>query len=205
MERKVIIFKPNGAPIPGACVTINDTKVDVVDNIIYLGHRMNDNIYEVDLSKCVEDFNRQCNMFMADFKYTSSYMRNILFQKYCMSFYGSQVIPLWDSKIEMLYKSWRIAVSRVWRLPWKTYCCLLPNLVGCMSPELCFAKRCIKFINMALNSLNSTVKTISNMGLHGSHSIMGNNYRFLQTRLNMCQGKVLPRWDDVCKDESETI
>ena len=67
-------------------MTINDTKVDVVDNIIYLGHRMTDNIYEGDLSKCVEDFNRQCNMFMADFKYTSSYMRNILFSEILYEF-----------------------------------------------------------------------------------------------------------------------
>ena len=59
-------------PIQDPCVIINDTKVDVVDNIIYLGHRMTDNVYEDDVPKCVEDFNRQCNMFMADFKYTSS-------------------------------------------------------------------------------------------------------------------------------------
>ena len=69
----------------------------------------------------------------------------------------------------MLYKSWCIAVRRVWRLPWKTHCCLLPHLVGCINPELWFAKICIKFINMAFNSENRTVKIISKIG----HSILG--------------------------------
>ena len=96
-------------------------------------------------------------------------------------------------------------MRRLWRLPWITHCCFLPHIVGCMSPELWFAKRCIKFINMAVNSRNYTVKTISNMGLFGSHSIMGSNYKYLQSRFKMCQGHVSKRWDDICKDEAETI
>ena len=43
-KSKVINFKSNSAPILDPCVTINDTKVDVVDSIIYLGYRMTDNI-----------------------------------------------------------------------------------------------------------------------------------------------------------------
>ena len=176
-KTKVIVFKPNSVQTPDPYVVVNGVKVDVADNFIYLGHKMTDNIYDVGVSKCVEDFDRQFNMFMADFKYAGSHLRNILFQRYCTCFYGTHIIPLWDDKMEMPCKSWRIAVRRLWRLPWKTHCCLLPHIVGCMSPELWFAKRCIKFINMAVNSRNYTVKTISNMGLFGSHSIMGSNYK----------------------------
>ena len=65
---------------------------------------------------------RQCNMFLADFKSASSYMRNYLFSKYCTSFYGSNVLPLYDDSMENLCKSWRIAIRRVWRIPWRTHC-----------------------------------------------------------------------------------
>ena len=127
-KSKLIVFKPNSVQTPDPYVVINGVKVDVADNFIYLnlGHKMTDNIYDAVVSKCVEDFNRQFNMFMADFKYAGSHLRNILFQRYCTSFYGTHIIPLWDDKMEMLCKSWRIAVRRLWRLPWKTHWSLLP-------------------------------------------------------------------------------
>ncbi len=45
-----------------------------------------------------------------------------------------------------VYIAWRIAMSNVWRVPWTTYCNLLPH----HGPGLWFSKRGIKLINMAL-------------------------------------------------------
>ncbi len=58
---------------------------------------MTNNIYDFNLSKCIGDFNRQCNMFLADFKYVNSHIRNVLFQRYCTNFYGTQIVPLFDN------------------------------------------------------------------------------------------------------------
>ncbi len=122
--------------------------------------------------KCIDDFNRQCNMFFADFKHCCCHIRNILFQRYCTNFYRSQLLPFLDIKIQELYIAWRVAVYRVWRVPWRTHHNMLAHIAGVMDSEFFFEKRCIKFIKMALASENCTVCTISNMGWCGSHSIM---------------------------------
>ena len=45
--------------------------------------------------------------------------------------------------------------------------------------------RCIHFINKAINSVNQTVKTLSNMGKYGSYSILCSNYGHLKYKYNM--------------------
>ncbi len=84
------------------------------NNVIHLGdHLLTENIHEFNVSKCIDDFNRQCNMFFADFKHCSCHIRNILFQQYRTNFYGSQLLPFFDVKIQELYITWRVTVRRV--------------------------------------------------------------------------------------------
>ncbi len=73
-------------------------------------------------------------------------------------------------------------MSKVWRVPWTTHYNLLPHLAGVMDPELWFSKICIKFIKMALNSDHIIVRTIINVGLNGTRSIMGGNWRHLRSK-----------------------
>ncbi len=66
-----------------------------------------------------------------------------------------------------LYTAWRIAVRRVWRVHWTTHCVLLLHLAVCMDIELWFSRRCIRFLNMAMESDNVVVRTIINIGVEG--------------------------------------
>ena len=63
-----------------------------------------------------------------------------------------------------------------------------------MDPKLMLAKRCIKFINNATNSSNNIVKTISNMGLYSSCSIMGANVRHLEALYSTQVSNVQKTW-----------
>ncbi len=58
----------------------------------------------------VEDFNRQSNILFANFKHANSNIGNALFQNYCTSFYGSQILPLFGNCMEDIYTAWRIGV-----------------------------------------------------------------------------------------------
>ncbi len=69
-------------PIPN--ITVKGKHVDVVQSIMHLGHLMTNNTYDFNVSQWIGDFNRQA---LADFKYVKSYVRNVLFQKYCTSFH----------------------------------------------------------------------------------------------------------------------
>ncbi len=68
----------------------------------------------------------------------------------------------------------------------------MPHLAGVMDTELWFSRRCIKFIKMALSSDNIIVRTITNVGLNGTHSIMGGNWRHwgLNMKCNVMLWKV---------------
>ncbi len=66
-------------------------------------------------------------------------------------------------------------MHKVLRVLWATHCNLLPHLAGVMDLELWFSKRCIKLIKMALNSDNKIVRTILNIGLSCTHSVMCGN------------------------------
>ena len=72
---------------PDPAIEINGVKIKMVRKVIFLGHLLTDCVYDCDTSKCTQQYNRQCNMFLADFKSASSYIRNYLFSKYCTSFY----------------------------------------------------------------------------------------------------------------------
>ncbi len=47
-------------------------------------------------------------------------------------------------------------MHRILRVPWKTHNNMFPHLAGMIDPELWFAKRCIKFINMCMKSDNNS-------------------------------------------------
>ena len=132
-------------------------------------------------------FNTQWNLFFADFKYANSSIRNMLFHKYCTAFYGSQILPMFNNCMEELYTALRVAIRKVWRVPWITHCNMLLHIAGCMGIELWCAARCIKYIKMARESkkVNVVIKTIANMGINGSYSIMGGNKRHLDLKFGI--------------------
>ncbi len=79
-------------------------------------------------------------MFFADFKHCGCHIRNILFQRYCTNFYVSQLLPLLDVKIQELYIAWRVAVCRVWCVPWRTHNNMLAHIAGVMDSEFILKK-----------------------------------------------------------------
>lgn len=205
-KSQVIIYKAyHQTRPPDPCVKINGAIIKCFEKVVHLGHLLTENVYDFNMSKCIDDFNRQCNMFFADFKNCNSQIRNYLFQRYCSSFYGVQMLPQFDSNIHDVYTAWRIAIRRVWRVPWRTHNNMLAHIAGVMDPEFFFAKRSIKFIEAALDSKNVTVKTISNMGRHGTHSIMGANYRHFKYKYDMNVLNVNQSWKNICENNCEIV
>ncbi len=54
-----------------------------------------------------------------------------------------------------------------------------------MDIELWFSKRCIKFHKMSINTKNSVVRMVTNMGINGMLSVMCWNIRLMESRLGM--------------------
>ena len=184
-KSQLIIFRCSNKPVPDPTIIVNGQPVKRVKSVVHLGHILNENVNKSDISKCVGDFNFQCNSFLANYTHASSKLRNVLFNKYCTSFYGTQILPIYDDSLTDIFRAWRVATRRVWRVPWHTHSSLLPHLAGVMTPKLWFDKRAIKFALMGLNSSNTNAKTILSMGVWGSYSIFGGNVRSLKFRYDL--------------------
>ncbi len=180
-------------------------QVSQVHEVIHLGHKLNDDIYKFSSTKCVEDFNRQSNIFLSNVQHANSNIRNSLFQNYCTSFYGSQILPLFGNCMKDIYTAWRIVMLRVWRVPWRTHNNMLPHPAGMIDPALWFAKRCIKFISMCMKSDNNTVKTISMMGVNGLYSVLGANYKVLCTKYGINLNNIMKVWNERCANGEDII
>ena len=74
-------------------------------------------------------------------------------------------------------------------------------MAGGMEPELWFAKRAINFANLAINSKNQYVRTVSNMGLYGSYSTFRGNVRWLNYKYNLDVKEINNEWNDACQNE----
>ncbi len=57
-----------------------------------------------------------------------------------------------------MHTTLRIAMHRIWWVPWRIHNNMLSHVAGMIDPELWFAKRCIKLISMCIKSDNNTVK-----------------------------------------------
>ena len=180
--------------------------MEAVNSITHLGHIIHDNIYKHDSSKCVKDFYIQFNSFMSDFKYLGSVMRNYLFSKYCTSFYGSQILPVYNrSTMYGLNLAWRTSIKKVWRIPWTTHSNILPILAGVLPPNLMFEKRAIGFINKLLKSENNTVQTITGMAIYGTTSVLGQNFKYLSYKYNLSSNKLCNIWNMNCQENKELV
>ena len=98
-----------------------------------------------------------------------------------------------------------MAIRRVWRVPWRTHCNMLPHLAGVLPPELWFCARAINFLNLGIKSNNIYVKTVMNIGLYGPYSVIGGNLRLLEYRYNMNIKEMYKNWSATCQSESEVI
>ncbi len=75
-----------------------------------------------------------------------------------------------------------------------------------MDIELWFSRRCMRFIKIAMNlSNNVVVKPITNMGIYGFHSVMGDNKRYLQSKCYMNEMKVHEMWKQKVNSESDEV
>ena len=203
-KSQLIIYKSMDDDVSIPVIKLNGKNINAVNSVVHLGHILNDNIFKNDSSKCIGEFNIQCNSFLADFKNSSSHMRNHLFFKYCTSFYGSLFLPFYNDTMDDVYKAWRMAVRRVWRVPWRTHCEILPHLAGVMPPELSFAKSAISFTNLLLKSENPVVKMITGMGIYGYHSVLGQNTKFLINRYKLNSNVVKEQWKSLCQEQEES-
>ena len=139
-------------------IRVNGELVPLSENALHLGNYISTkNVFEC-IDYGISKFNSSFNYFMATFGKCQSLVKNRLFTQYCMSFYGSQVWPLWESnKLHDLCVKWRSALRRMLKLPGDTHCDLLPLITSQDPVNIQLKNRFIKFYKSVVNSDNDIV------------------------------------------------
>ena len=109
----------------------------------------------------------------------SYFVKYKLFTSFCTSFYGC---PLWDAtckQISRFYTSWRKSVRKLFDLPYRTHCNLLPIIADCQPVEDQILCRTAKCIYDALSSQNTYLNLLMNIVTRGSRSAVSKTYNYI--------------------------
>ena len=154
---------------------VNDIEVPVYNKALHLGNLISNNVHDT-IDYGVTKFNSSYNYFMSSFGKCQSSFKNKLFVQYCTSFYGSQIWPIYKKDvINKISIRWRMALRRIWNLPYNTHCDILP-LISSQAPiEIQLKCRFVKFYRSLLESENNLIRYMSKLMTFSSNSVMGNN------------------------------
>jgi hypothetical protein len=109
-----------------------------------------------------------------------------------MSAYGSQLWDFSHKDVQYFFVAWRKCVRRVWGLPARTRCNILPVLLCNTLPvEMQLHQRFIKFVHNMRISTNECVSTCVRMSIHGSGSDACNSINFICHKYSMSKYNIL--------------
>ncbi len=159
-------------------VYVSGDPVKVVKSMKHLGHVITDDINDSAVQPIVNDFNTKVNTFLAYFNEVRCDVKNSLFNQYCTSFYGAHITMLYHKDVENLYVAWRKALRKLWHLPYRAHCNLLPHVSDSLPAKVMFCKRFLKHYISGFNSSNELVSTIYKSAMY-SMSRLGKNVRYV--------------------------
>ena len=145
----------------------------------HLGHIIGVNVNNDILQDASYTLTRNVNSVLHNFMHCSYFVKYKLFKSYCTSFYGC---PLWDvtcKQISRFYISWRKSVRKLFDLPYRTHCNLLPIIADCQPIEGQILCRTAKFIYGALSSQNTYLNLLMNIVTRGSRSAVSKTYNYI--------------------------
>ena len=186
-KSKLIVFQKGGT-ILTPNVFVNSEKVEVVNELNYLGFMISNKPGDTCLTNLIKDFNCKFNSFLGNFNQLTSSLKNKLFSVYCTSYYGSHLCNL--KNVEDINIQWRKAIRRVWGLPYRAHNNLLYHICKYLPPEIDFYKRFVKYYFNAVKSDNKLISHIFRSAMTND-SMLGSNIRFILHKFNVNVNSVL--------------
>jgi hypothetical protein len=172
-KSKCLIIKPSYGrnvgirSLPTTPFRIGGKIIEFVDSWPHLGHILN--VYRddgMDIDKIRNSVCGQINNVLCYFGNLSPVLKLRLIKMFCCSLYGSVLWDLDHSSIDALSCTWRKGLRRVWDIPYRAHCNILPLLSNVLPlfDEIC--KRTANFINSCLKSDCILVNKLTYRAIH---------------------------------------
>ena len=154
---------------------VNNIEVPVCNTAVHLGNLISNNVQDT-IKYGITKFNQSFNYFMSSFGKCHSSVKNKLFMQYCTSFYGSQIWPVYKKDIiNKISIRWRMALRRIWNLPYNTHCDFLPLISSQVPIDIQLKCRFLKFYRSLLESDNNLIRYMCKFMTFSYNSVMSNN------------------------------
>lgn len=165
-------------------VVMNFNGIDLhsVSKGLHLGHIIGPNVEENVMLDASYTLTRNVNYILYNFNHCSYDVKYRLFNSYCTSFYGCPLWNLSSKYMSIFYVTWRKAIRKLFDLPLRTHCDLLPVIANCKHIETQLLCRFTKFIYNALSSQNKSLQLLVNITTHGSRSATASSFNHLLSK-----------------------
>ena len=189
-KSKLLIF---GDYLGHVLIEVNGESVPTCKDVVHLGITLSSKTTDkYDYVKIgAEKFNRQFNFFHATYKQCYTTVKQSLFMQYCGSLYGSQLWPLWHKNMDFFYAQWRKALRKMWSLPDRSHCILLPLISNTLPIEISMLHRVFNFYTKAVKSSNKIVSYIARNCKYVQSSVMGKNVKYILHKCNLLLGDLM--------------
>jgi hypothetical protein len=100
------------------------------------------------------------NNIQAEFPFAHPSIKVKLLQIYGCSFYGSNLWDLYHSSADHLFKTWNIALRRLYGLPYQSHTRFLDNICNVRHVSFTLKVRFVSFVQMLCQSTNDIVRNL---------------------------------------------
>ena len=182
-KSKRIIFSNSPPPTNVADVVLSGKHIPVVKTDIHLGNPIGSSICDFQINRMVNDLNWRTNVLLYQFKHVFHKTKYFLFNKLCLSLYGSPLLNMCSKSADRLYVTWRKCVRRVLNLPSRTHSNYIPTICDDVSLSIKIQRRFLKFIYSIISSDNDLIRMCANIVVNGSSSNVCCNLNYLCSKL----------------------
>ena len=121
------------------------------------------------ITSSITDLNIKTNNLLSEFSFSESTTLSRLFSSYCMNVYRRS---LWrynnHNNLELFCISWRKAIRKLWKIPYRTHNALVHLINKCNTIVNILEKRCAMFVWSLLNSHNVLFTRVCNNSVYNS-------------------------------------
>ena len=159
--------------------------IDRVKSVTHLGHNLTENLGDDNhILSLVTDFNCKANSVLCNFNNISGDIKLKLFNSYCTSFYGAQLLDVSKNTINKLEISWRKAIRKAFHLPCRCHNRLIP-LISCTLPlDIMLMKRIVKFYRCLFNHNNKSLDFMYRNSFKQMYSTTNANMKYIANAAN---------------------
>lgn len=165
--------------------SFNNTIIYSTRKGTHLGHIIGPDVIKDSVREMSHDLTWRVNSIISNFNFCKSNVKYNLFRSYCTSFYGACLWNMQDKAVNMFYTTWRKSIRKIFDIPQRTHCNLLPLIADCLPIQIQFLSRIVRFIQSCIRSHNDVLNVLSNLALSGSGSSVAGSCNFIMSKYKL--------------------